>query len=98
MPALVWLKKYLGVSAADKSDNLWNSASGKWVHDWLAAIAAGSAKTFTRLPEPTEIERCVCVAAEAKRSDVAHLCQAPENRCLIGGPAAGATLSFSRVP
>jgi hypothetical protein len=76
VPALVWLKKYLGVSAADKSGNLWNSASGKWVHDWLAAIAAGTAKTFTRLPEPTEIERCVCAAAETKRSDVAHLCEA----------------------
>jgi PD-(D/E)XK nuclease superfamily len=76
VPALVWLKKYLGVSAADKSGNLWNSTSGKWVHDWLAAIAAGTAKTFTRLPEPTEIERCVCAAAETKRSDVAHLCQA----------------------
>ena len=36
-PALVWLKKYLGVKAADESDNVWNSSTGKWVHDWLAA-------------------------------------------------------------
>src|SRR4029078_6319482 len=33
----------------------------------------------TRLPEPTEIDRCVCAAAETKRSDVAHLCQAARN-------------------
>jgi hypothetical protein len=75
-PALVWLKKYLGVKAADESDNVWNSSTGKWVHDWLAAIAAGTAKTFTRLPDATEMERRVCAAAETKRSDVARLCRA----------------------
>jgi PD-(D/E)XK nuclease superfamily protein len=75
-PALVWLKKYLGVKAPDESGNVWNISSGKWVHDWLAAIAAGTAKTFTGLPDSTEIERRICAAAEAKRSDVARLCQA----------------------
>ncbi len=75
-PALVWLKKYLGVKAADESGNVWNSSTGKWVHDWLAAIAAGTAKTFTRLRDATEMERRVCAAAETKRSDVARLCQA----------------------
>jgi hypothetical protein len=74
-PALVWLKKYLGIKAADQSGNLWNSSTGKWVHDWLAAIAVGTAKTFTRLPDPTEMERRVCAAAETKRSEVARLCQ-----------------------
>ena len=75
-PGLVWLKKYLGVKAADEGENVWNSSTGKWVHDWLAAIANGTAKTFTRLPDSTEMERRVCAAAETKRSDVAHLCQA----------------------
>ena len=75
-PALVWWKKYLGIKAPDKSGNVWNTSSGKWVHDWLAAIAAGTAKTFTRLPDSTEIERRVCAAAEAKRSDVTRLCAA----------------------
>jgi len=75
-PALVWLKKYLGIKAADESVNLWNSSSGKWVHDWLAAIAAGTAKTFTRLPDSAEIERRVCAAAETKRSEVTRLCEA----------------------
>jgi hypothetical protein len=74
-PALVWLKKYLGVKATDQSANLWNSSTGMWVHDWLAVIAVGTAKTFTRLPDSTEIERRVCAAAETKRSDVARLCQ-----------------------
>jgi hypothetical protein len=75
-PALVWLKKYLGVKAADESDNVWNSSTGKWVHDWLAAVAAGTVKTFTRLPDSTEMERRVCAAAGTKRSDVTHLCRA----------------------
>ena len=75
-PGLVWLKKYLGVKAADEGENVWNSSTGKWVHDWLAAIANGTEKTFTRLPDSTEMERRVCAAAETKRSDVAHLCQA----------------------
>jgi hypothetical protein len=75
-PALVWLKKHLGIKAPDKSGNVWNTASGKWVHDWLAAIATGTAKTFTRFPDSTEIERRICAAAEAKRSDVTCLCEA----------------------
>ncbi|PYK56324.1 MAG: hypothetical protein DME48_01590 [Verrucomicrobia bacterium] len=75
-PGLVWLKKYLGVKAADESDNVWNSSTGKWVHDWLAAVAAGTVKTFTRLPDSTEMERRVCTAAETKRSDVTDLCRA----------------------
>jgi hypothetical protein len=75
-PALVWLKKYLGVKAAEESGNVWNASSGKWVHDWLAAIAAGTAKTFKRFPSPTEIERRVCAEAEARHSSVARLCQA----------------------
>jgi len=46
------------------------------VHDWLAAVAAGTVKTFTRLPDSTEMERRVCTAAETKRSDVTDLCRA----------------------
>jgi PD-(D/E)XK nuclease superfamily len=74
-PALVWLKRYLGVKAAEENGNLWNTSSGKWVHDWLAAIAAGTKRTFTRLPDIAEIERRICAAAEAKRSQVAGLCE-----------------------
>ncbi len=75
-PALVWLKKYLGVKAAEENGNVWNTSSGKWVHDWLAAVADGTERTFTRLPESTKIDRLVCAAAEAKRSEITRLCQA----------------------
>jgi PD-(D/E)XK nuclease superfamily protein len=75
-PGLVWLKRYLGVKAAAEGGNIWNTSTGKWVHDWLAAIVTGTEKTFARVPNPAEIERRVCAAAEAKRSKVAHLCEA----------------------
>jgi len=74
-PALVWLKNYLGVRAASDDSNIWNTSTGKWVHDWLAAVGAGTAKSFTRLPDVSEIERRVCAAAEAKRSQVETLCR-----------------------
>jgi hypothetical protein len=77
-PALVWLKKYLGIKAADQSGNIWNSSTGKWVHDWLAAIATGTGKTFSRLPDSAEIELLVCAAADAKRAGIARLCQVAE--------------------
>ncbi len=75
-PALVWLRKYLGVKAAEENGNVWNTSSGKWVHDWLAAVAKGAERAFTRLPGAAEIDRRVCAAAEAKRSEVTQLCQA----------------------
>jgi hypothetical protein len=75
-PALVWLKRYLGVKAAEENGSVWNTSSGKWVHDWLAAIAPETERTFTRLPDGVDIERRIGAAAEAKRAHVARLCQA----------------------
>ncbi len=69
-PALVWLKKYLGVKAAEENANVWNTSSGKWVHGWLAAVAAGSEKDFSAFPNATQIEERVCAAANAKRVEV----------------------------
>ena len=55
-PALIWLKKYLGVKAAEENGNVWNTFERKWVHDWLAAMAGGTERTFTRSPASAEIE------------------------------------------
>ena len=76
VPALVWMKKYLGVEAPEESDNIWSTSTGKWVHSWLAAISQGGEKNFTRLPSAAEIEQRVCAAAEAKRSEIERLCGA----------------------
>ncbi len=75
-PALVWMKKYLGVEAPEESDNVWNTSTGKWVHSWLAAIAQGGEKKFAHFPSAAEIEECVCAAAKAKRSEIERLCDA----------------------
>jgi hypothetical protein len=74
-PALVWLKRYVGVKAAEDNGNVWNTSTGKWVHDWLAAIAAGTTKAFTRLPDAAETERRICAAANIKRHYVEDLCR-----------------------
>jgi hypothetical protein len=74
-PALVWLRKYVGVKAADQNDHVWNTSSGKWVHDWLAAIAGGTERAFTAVPDASEIERRVCARAEQKRREITELCQ-----------------------
>ena len=77
-PALVWLKKYLGVRAPESDASVWNTSTGKWIHDWLADIAGSAAKTFVRLPEAAEIDRKVRGSAQEKRAQVARLCEAAQ--------------------
>jgi hypothetical protein len=76
VPALVWMKKYLGVEAPEEGDNIWSTSTGKWVHSWLAAIPQSGVKSFTHLPPAAEIGQRVCAAAEAKRLEVERLCGA----------------------
>lgn len=73
-PAIVWMKLYLGIEAAEENADLWSTSSGQWVHDWLASIAAGAGKNFAPMPERWQIDKRVCAAAEAKRHQVLHLC------------------------
>lgn len=75
-PAIVWMKKYLGVKAPEQDASVWNTSTGKWIHDWLAKIAVGPEKTFARLPDAAEIDRRVRAAAQEKRGQVARLCAA----------------------
>lgn len=75
-PALVWLKKYVGVEAVPSERNLWAASSGRWIHDWLAAIAGGAEHEFVRLPERDEIDARICAAATAQRAQIEQLCAA----------------------
>lgn len=76
-PALVWLKKYLGVEGADGESNPWSASTGKWVHAWLANVAgAEGRKKFVPLPDPVEIDRRIRSAAEQKCAEVTRLCRA----------------------
>jgi hypothetical protein len=74
-PALVWLKKYLGVEGREDETNPWSAATGQWVHRWLSQIA-GAEKTFARIPDANGIDRSIRAAAEEKYAEIKRLCQA----------------------
>jgi hypothetical protein len=74
-PALVWLKKYLGVEGREDETNPWSAATGQWVHRWLSQIA-GAEKTFVRIPDADGIDRSIRAAAEEKYAEIKRLCQA----------------------
>ncbi len=60
-PALIWMRRLLGVDAnADSDETPWSLATGQWVHAWLRKIS-DEPGTFTLLPAP---ERIVAVVAE----------------------------------
>ena len=67
-PGLVWMKHYLGVKAVEDDAHIWNTSSGRWIHDWLKHLASGEEKTFSRLPSAAEIDQRVVAAANEKRA------------------------------
>lgn len=76
-PALVWLKKYLGVEGAEDESNPWSAATGQWVHRWLANIGnAQTEKKFVPLPNGAEIDARIRAAADEKFAEIKQLCLA----------------------
>jgi len=74
-PALVWLEKYLGVENQEPDLNQWNAATGTWVHDWLAKIAASEEKnTFVAFPTGAEMCERIEGAAQRFRKTIVDLC------------------------
>ncbi|MGI8820013.1 MAG: PD-(D/E)XK nuclease family protein [Chthoniobacterales bacterium] len=71
-PALVWLRRYLGVEGDENSTYAWNATVGKWTHAWLAA-AIGKSATFTSFPSGAKIAAGIISAAETKRAEVQRL-------------------------
>ena len=75
-PALIWMKKFLGVENDEPDLNQWSVATGTWVHDWLAAIAGSKNKNvFVEFPMPADIGERISHAASSYRKMVADLCQ-----------------------
>src|SRR6266536_3266590 len=37
-PAIIWMKRYLGVEAPEDAANPWAATTGKWVHQWMSNI------------------------------------------------------------
>src|SRR4029434_6653191 len=74
-PALVWLEKYLGIENQESDLNQWNAATGTWVHDWLARIAASEEKNaFVDFPAADQMCERIAGAAERFRKTVVDLC------------------------
>jgi hypothetical protein len=47
-PAIIWMKRYLGVEPPEDTANRWAAASGKWVHCWLARIGETKMGIFSQ--------------------------------------------------
>jgi hypothetical protein len=74
-PALIWLKTFLGVENQEPDLNQWNAATGTWVHDWLAKIAASEEKnTFVDFPTGDHMCDRIATAAERFRKTIVDLC------------------------
>src|SRR5205823_2932124 len=60
-PAIIWLKRYLGVDPPEDMTNPWAAASGKWVHHWLAGIGQKeNDQLFMKIPSSTIIDQRIC--------------------------------------
>ncbi|HST30805.1 MAG TPA: PD-(D/E)XK nuclease family protein [Chthoniobacterales bacterium] len=74
-PALIWLKKYLGVENEDPDLNQWTAATGTWVHDWLAGIGGNkNENVFVEFPTRNQINERSSQLAMAYRKMVTDLC------------------------
>ena len=74
-PAIIWMKRYLGVEASEDTANPWTATTGKWVHHWLAnIIETREGKIFSAFPSLTKIDERICVTADEERAAVQHLC------------------------
>ena len=73
-PALVWMRRFLGVQGEEDSTYAWNATAGKWTHDWLAHIASNR-EAFSAFPAPNEIKLQISNAAEQTRATVHRLCK-----------------------
>ena len=68
-PALVWLKKFLGVEAREDELANWNLAIGQWVHDWLRHVAPSDG-AFVPRPSAQDVRARVQKAARQFRAEV----------------------------
>ncbi len=74
-PAIIWMKRYLGVEAPEDAANPWAATTGKWVHRWLANIVEiRDGKIFSAFPSSTEIDKRILLAADERCAALRRLC------------------------
>jgi hypothetical protein len=75
LPAIIWMKRYLGVEAPEDAANPWAATSGKWVHHWLANIIETRGGTiFSAFPSLTNIDKRIRLAADERCAALQRLC------------------------
>jgi hypothetical protein len=74
-PAIIWMKRYLGVEAPEDVTNPWAATTGKWVHRWLAGIVeTQEGKVFAAFPSLIEIDQRIRLAADERCAALRRLC------------------------
>ena len=74
-PAIIWMKRYLGVEPPDDGANPWTATTGKWVHRWLANITeTRDEKIFSAFPTLAKIDERIRFAADERCAALRHLC------------------------
>jgi hypothetical protein len=74
-PAIIWMKRYLGVEAPEDAANPWAATTGKWVHHWLAnIIETRNGKIFSAFPTLSKIDDRIRFAADARCEALRRLC------------------------
>ena len=76
-PAIVWMKVFLGVDPADENSDAWATATGQWVHRWLAdSVRSANGDAFVELHEVDEIRGRLVENARQFQNQVRALCTA----------------------
>jgi PD-(D/E)XK nuclease superfamily len=74
-PAIIWMKRYLGMEAPEDAVNPWAATTGKWVHDWLANIVeARDGRIFSAFPAVIKIDKRIRLTADERCATLRRLC------------------------
>ena len=76
-PAIEWMRLFLGVDPDGENGNAWATATGLWVHRWLAdSVRQTTGDAFVELCEVDEIRDRLVEHARQFRDEVHDLCVA----------------------
>ncbi|MFZ0918144.1 MAG: PD-(D/E)XK nuclease family protein, partial [Candidatus Udaeobacter sp.] len=74
-PAIVWMKRYLGVEAPEDAATPWAATTGRWVHHWLAnIIQTRNGKIFSAFPSLAKIDERIRFTADEQCAALRRLC------------------------
>jgi PD-(D/E)XK nuclease superfamily len=74
-PAIEWMRLFLGVDPDGQNANAWATATGQWVHRWLAnSVRQTTGDAFVQLCEVDEIRSRLVEHARQFRNEVHEFC------------------------